>query len=58
MDETRSFTVGIIGGGQLARMMYTASIPLGIRVRLLSASADDSAAQVIGDVTIGEHTDA
>lgn len=58
MDETRSFTVGIIGGGQLARMMYTASIPLGIRVRLLSATPDDSAAQVIGDVTIGEHTDA
>jgi len=58
VDETRSFTVGIIGGGQLARMMYTASVALGIRVRLLSASPDDSAAQVVGDVTVGEHTDA
>lgn len=57
MDEPRIFTIGIIGGGQLARMMYTASIPLGIRVKLLSVGADDSAAQVIGDVSIGHHTD-
>ncbi len=58
MDEPRTFTIGIIGGGQLARMMYTASIPLGIRVALLSVTPDDSAAQVIGDVSIGHHTDA
>jgi len=55
---TRTFTVGIIGGGQLARMMYTASIALGIKVRLLSATPDDSAAQVVGEVVIGSHTDA
>jgi len=58
VDEARTFTVGIIGGGQLARMMYTASIPLGVRVRLLAADPADSAAQVVHDVTIGEHTDA
>lgn len=57
-DSTRTFTIGIIGGGQLARMMYTASIALGVRVRLLSATADDSAAQVVGEVVIGSHTDA
>ena len=34
-----SFTVGIIGGGQLARMMHAASIGLGINVRLLAEAA-------------------
>ena len=28
-DHWRGFTVGIIGGGQLARMMHAASIGLG-----------------------------
>jgi 5-(carboxyamino)imidazole ribonucleotide synthase len=54
---TRPFVVGIIGGGQLARMMYAASIGLGIRVRLLAEGPDVSAAQVVGDVTVGDYTD-
>ncbi|MGH3337929.1 MAG: hypothetical protein ACRDPL_03725, partial [Propionibacteriaceae bacterium] len=36
MTRGRTFTVGIIGGGQLARMMHAASIGLGINVRLLA----------------------
>jgi 5-(carboxyamino)imidazole ribonucleotide synthase len=55
---TRRFTVGIIGGGQLARMLYEASIPLGIDVRLLAEGPDVSAALVVHDVTIGDYTDA
>jgi 5-(carboxyamino)imidazole ribonucleotide synthase len=54
---TRTFTVGIIGGGQLARMMYAASIGLGIRVRLLAEGPDVSAATVVRDVTVGDYTD-
>ena len=54
---TRRFTVGIIGGGQLARMMYEASIPLGIQVRLLAEGPDVSAATVVHDVTVGDYTD-
>jgi 5-(carboxyamino)imidazole ribonucleotide synthase len=53
----RSFTVGIIGGGQLARMMHAASIGLGIRVRLLAEAPDASAAKVVHDVTVGDYTD-
>ena len=53
----RSFTVGIIGGGQLARMMHAASIGLGIRVRLLAEAPDTSAANVVHDVTVGDYTD-
>ena len=53
----RTFTVGIIGGGQLARMMHAASIGLGINVRLLAEGPDTSAATVVHDVTVGDYTD-
>jgi 5-(carboxyamino)imidazole ribonucleotide synthase len=53
----RTFTVGIIGGGQLARMMHAASIGLGINVRLLAEAPDSSAATVVHDVTVGDYTD-
>ena len=53
----RIFTVGIIGGGQLARMMHAASIGLGINVRLLAEAPDSSAARVVHDVTVGDYTD-
>jgi 5-(carboxyamino)imidazole ribonucleotide synthase len=53
----RIFTVGIIGGGQLARMMHAASIGLGINVRLLAEASDSSAARVVHDVTVGDYTD-
>lgn len=46
-------TVGVVGAGQLARMMAQAAIPLDIRIVLLAEHADDAAAQVIPDVRIG-----
>jgi 5-(carboxyamino)imidazole ribonucleotide synthase len=49
--------VGMVGGGQLARMTHQAAIALGQTLRVLSVSADDSAALVTPDVQIGEHTD-
>jgi 5-(carboxyamino)imidazole ribonucleotide synthase len=55
--SARPFTVGIIGGGQLARMMYAASIGLGVNVRLLAEGPDTSAAAVVHDVTVGDYTD-
>jgi 5-(carboxyamino)imidazole ribonucleotide synthase len=55
--SARPFTVGIIGGGQLARMMYAASIALGVRIRLLAEGPDTSAATVVHDVTVGDYTD-
>ncbi|HEX2857257.1 MAG TPA: 5-(carboxyamino)imidazole ribonucleotide synthase [Propionibacteriaceae bacterium] len=51
------YTVGIVGGGQLARMMHQAAIALGITVRLLSEAEDASAAQVVHDVVVGDYTD-
>jgi 5-(carboxyamino)imidazole ribonucleotide synthase len=49
--------VGMVGGGQLARMTYQASIPLGIRFRVLADTAVDSAAQVCPDVRLGDYHD-
>ena len=55
--NSRAYTVGIIGGGQLARMMYAASVGLGIEIRLLAEEPDVSAAQVVQAVTVGDYTD-
>lgn len=49
--------VGMVGGGQLARMTHQAAIELGQSLAVLSASTDDSAALVCRDVTVGAHTD-
>ncbi|TDC72516.1 5-(carboxyamino)imidazole ribonucleotide synthase [Streptomyces hainanensis] len=47
----------MVGGGQLARMTHEAGIPLGIRFRLLSDTPQDSAAQVVQDVVVGDYRD-
>lgn len=54
---TSPYVIGIIGGGQLARMMHQASVGLGVHIRLLSEAAGSSAAQVVGDVVVGDHDD-
>jgi 5-(carboxyamino)imidazole ribonucleotide synthase len=45
--------VGIVGAGQLARMLVEAATPLDIPVRLLAASAEDGAARIWPQVEIG-----
>jgi 5-(carboxyamino)imidazole ribonucleotide synthase len=55
--STPAATVGVIGGGQLARMMHAAAIGLGLRVRLLAEGPEVSAAQVVRDVVVGDYTD-
>jgi len=49
--------IGIVGAGQLARMMVQAAIPLGIHIRLLAARPDDGAARVSPDVMFGAPDD-
>ncbi len=49
--------VGMVGGGQLARMTHQAAIALGQSLRVLAAAPDDGAALVAADVQIGRHTD-
>lgn len=49
--------VGMIGGGQLARMTHQAAIALGQSLRVLSAEPDDSAALTVADLHLGSHLD-
>ncbi len=49
--------VGVVGAGQLARMMQPPAIALSIGLRVLSEHPDDSAAQVVPQSPPGSHTD-
>ncbi len=49
--------VGVIGGGQLARMLAPAAEALGIRFSVLAETADAPATQVINEVSVGDYTD-
>jgi 5-(carboxyamino)imidazole ribonucleotide synthase len=47
--------VGMVGGGQLARMTAAAAVGLGVTFRVLAESESESAALVTHDVTVGSH---
>src|SRR6266700_7527941 len=47
--------VGMVGGGQLARMTGQAAIGLGIGFRVLAGSAEESAAQVAAGTSLGDY---
>ena len=49
--------VGMVGGGQLARMTHQAAIALGQSLRILATSPEDGAALVAADVHVGAPTD-
>jgi 5-(carboxyamino)imidazole ribonucleotide synthase len=47
--------VGMVGGGQLARMTHQAAIALGQSLRILAESSEDGAALVAPDVLVGDY---
>ncbi|MGV1005739.1 MAG: 5-(carboxyamino)imidazole ribonucleotide synthase [Candidatus Nanopelagicales bacterium] len=49
--------VGMIGGGQLARMSQEAALPLGIGLRVLAGGPGEAAARGGGDIRYGSHED-
>ena len=57
MKSTRP-VMGVIGAGQLARMMIQAAVPLNIDVRILAKTTNDSAALIAPSVEIGDPSDA
>ena len=58
MDEHTGLpVVGMVGGGQLARMTHQAAISLGQSLHVLAAGEKDSAGLVAGRVVMGHHTD-
>jgi len=57
MGEQDRPRVGMVGGGQLARMTAAPAAALGIDFSVLATSADESAAQVARRVVLGRHDD-
>lgn len=53
-----TFTIGILGGGQLARMSAYAALRLGLRVAIAERTPDSPAAQVTRLEFVGEWEDA
>ncbi|MDX1549632.1 MAG: 5-(carboxyamino)imidazole ribonucleotide synthase, partial [Lysobacter spongiicola] len=49
-------TVGILGGGQLARMMALAGAPLGLRFLVMDTSAEACAGQ-FAPMVVGDYRD-
>jgi 5-(carboxyamino)imidazole ribonucleotide synthase len=49
--------VGIIGGGQLARMCQPPAVALGVTLSVLAEAPDAAAALVVPSSPVGEHTD-
>ena len=47
--------VGMVGGGQLARMTSQAATGLGVAFRVLANTADESAAQVVAGTRLGDY---
>ena len=49
--------VGVVGGGQLARMMQGPAVELGIQLSILAESDSAAAALVVPSSPVGDHTD-
>ena len=49
--------IGVVGGGQLARMMAPAATALGVQLRVLAESSDASAVPAVHSAPTGDHTD-
>jgi 5-(carboxyamino)imidazole ribonucleotide synthase len=50
-------TIGILGGGQLARMLALAAAPLGLKCHIFAPEADSPAFQVAAAHTLGRYDD-
>ncbi len=49
--------VGMVGGGQLARMTQETAVALGIQLRVLAEGSAVSAAQAVADAPVGDYRD-
>ena len=48
--------MGVVGAGQLARMLQGPAVELGVQLSVLAESADASAALVVPSAPVGDHT--
>jgi len=57
IDRASEITVGIIGGGQLARMTAVAAYRLGINIAILDPDVDSPASQIVQKRVVGSLND-
>ncbi|CAE7205118.1 purK [Symbiodinium microadriaticum] len=57
MSIDPGLTIGILGGGQLARMLALAAAPLGLRTHVYDPSANTPAGQVTDLLTVADYDD-
>ena len=57
LKKTESVTVGIVGGGQLARMTANAAYKLGLKIAILDPEPDSPAQQVTNLNVVGSLND-
>ena len=50
-------TIGVLGGGQLGRMMALAAARLGLKTHIFAQEADEPACQVAAAHTLGDFSD-
>ena len=55
--EQKGKTIGIVGGGQLGRMLAQASHTLGFKVIILDETTNSPAAQIADEQIIGSYKD-
>ncbi len=55
--SVNSPVIGVVGGGQLARMMAAPAVEMGLELRCLAESADVSAVSAIVATTVGDYRD-
>lgn len=54
MREKKQQHIGILGEGQLARMLHQAAKPLGLNPRIFAMSADSPAGRIASDLVVGK----
>jgi 5-(carboxyamino)imidazole ribonucleotide synthase len=54
-SDSSSPTVGVVGAGQLARMMIEAATRLNIKIKVLASNENESAALISNNVFIGDY---
>ena len=57
LEKMKTLRIGVIGGGQLARMMAPAAIDLGIELSILCESEETASARAVAHAPVGDYKD-
>ncbi len=57
LERMKTLRIGVIGGGQLARMMAPAALNLGIELSILCESEETASARAVAHAPVGDYKD-